>query len=69
MTEIIHLKDNLYEIRTREERYIQQLQQESLEDDFVIQCEKNGNELRVLIELAEEPDSDSSFLDKLRYIH
>jgi hypothetical protein len=68
-TQINYITDEIIEIKTTE--YAGQIQENAEElhdDDTILQFERNGEEIRMLIEI-EDPDSDSSFLDRLRYIH
>lgn len=68
--QITHITDSIIEIRlTEEEEYVEEMRKNADSDDSILKYEELAGEIRMFIELAEEPDSDSSFLDKLRYIH
>jgi len=70
-TNINYIKDNIVEVRTTEPQYIEQMKEQADElrnDDTILQFEERDGEIRMLIQI-DEPQGDSSFLDRLRYIH
>ena len=72
MTTINYITDEIIELRTTDPEIIGKMKDDSQKlqnDDTILKYEELAGEIRMFIELAEEPDSDSSFLDRLRYIH